>query len=143
MRIPFDVAGVFYPGSSDEDDALALQALMEALVTIDRVYLRRFPQSPRLEQSGVRYARTNEWQSVPDLLHRGYGDCKSLTAMHVAELRNAGMKAKPVFRLAINPQTGRKEFHILTQAGAAFIDMSRRLGMEQFHAQNGLWLFPQ
>lgn len=142
MRIPFDCGGVFYPGSSDEDDAFALQALMEALVRVDQVYLRRYPKTPRLARSGIVYGRTEVWDSVPDLLTRRYGDCKSLTAMHIAEERQAGKNAQPVFRLAINPETGRKEFHILSQIEGKYIDMSRLLGMEQYHQQRGLWMFP-
>jgi hypothetical protein len=142
VRICFDLGGVFYPQASDEDNALALQALLEALIAIDRVYLRRFRRTPKLYNSGVRYGRTQVWDSIPDLLTRRYGDCKSLTAMYVAELREAGQAALPVFRFAINPQTGRKDFHILVQRGKTHEDPSRKLGMEAYHAAKGLWIFP-
>lgn len=143
MRICFDLGGVFYGGASDEDNALALQALLEALIAIDRVYLRRFPRTPRLYDAGVRYGRTQVWDSIPDLLTRRYGDCKSLTAMYVAQEREAGRAARPVFRFATNPQTGHKDFHILVQSGKVFEDPSRKLGMVQYHQSRGLWLFPQ
>jgi hypothetical protein len=142
MRICFDLGGVFFAGASDEDNALALQAMLEALIAIDRVYLRRHPRTPKLYASGVRYGRTQVWDSIPDMLTRRYGDCKSLTAMFVAELRQAGEAAKPVFRFATNPQTGQKDFHILVQRGRSFEDPSRKLGMEQYHQSRGLWLFP-
>lgn len=74
MRICFDLGGVFYDGSSDEDNAIALQQLLECLIGINRLYLRRF-RAPKLYQSGVRYARTQIWDSIPDLVKRGYGDC--------------------------------------------------------------------
>lgn len=150
MRICFDLGGVFYPGASDEDNAQALQALLEALVAINRVYIRRFPRTPKLYQSGVRYGRTQVWDSTPDLYARRYGDCKSLTAAYVAEIRQAeGDKAaRPVFRFAKNPQTGQKDFHILVQRnrkvnGSYFEDPSRVLGMEQYHAARGLWVYPR
>ena len=143
MRICFDLGGVFYPGASDEDNALALQAMLEALIAIDRVYLRRYPRTPKLYNSGVRYGRTTVWDSVPDLLARRYGDCKSLTAMLVAEYREAKITAQPVFRFAKNPQTGQKDFHILVRRGRVFEDPSRKLGMIQYHQSRGLWLFPQ
>lgn len=142
MRICFDLGGVFYQGASDEDNALALQAMLEALVAIDRVYLRRYSKTPKLYNSGVRYGRTQVWDSVPDLLTRRYGDCKSLTAMYIAELREAGVACRPVFRFANNPQTGRKDFHILVQRGNMFEDPSRKLGMVAYHAARNLWLFP-
>lgn len=143
MRICFDLGGVFYANASDEDNVLALQALLEALIAINRLYLRRYPKTPKLYAAGVRYGRTQVWDSIPDLLTRRYGDCKSLTAMQVAELREAGKPARPVFRFATNPQTGHKDFHILVQVGKAFDDPSRKLGMDQFHQSRGIWLFPQ
>ncbi len=143
MQICFHLGGVFYQGADDEDNALALQAMLEALIAIDRVYLRRFGrQTPGLYASGVRYGRTQVWDSIPDLLARKYGDCKSLTAMRIAELREAGESAIPVFRFANNPQTGQKDFHILVQRGRTPEDPSRKLGMEAFHAARGLWVFP-
>lgn len=74
MRICLDLGGVFYPGASDEDNAQALQALLECLISVNRVYLRRF-RTPKLYESGVRYGRTQVWDSIPDLLTRRYGDC--------------------------------------------------------------------
>jgi hypothetical protein len=143
VRICFDLGGVFYGGASDEDNALALQALLEALIAVDRVYLRRFSKTRKLYDSGVHYARTQVWDSIPDLLQRRYGDCKSLSAMRIAELRESGQKAQPVFRFATNPQTGHKDFHILVQLLKGWEDPSRKLGMEAWHRQRGMWLFPQ
>jgi hypothetical protein len=139
-----DLGGVFHPGASDEDNAIALQALLECLIAVNRVFLKRYPATRKLMTSGVRYGRTQVWDSIPDLLTRRYGDCKSLTAMDVAEMREAhGDKAaRPVFRFAKNPQTGQKDFHILSQHGKVFVDRSRELGMEQYHRAKGLWLFP-
>jgi hypothetical protein len=144
VRIGFDLAGVFYPGADDADNALALQALLEALIAINRVYLRRYRKStPTLYKSGVTYGRTQIWDSIPDLIARQYGDCKSLTAMMVAELREAGEKCRPVFRFMRNPQNGQKDFHILVQRGRVFEDPSRRLGMVEYHRRQGLWVFPE
>jgi len=143
MRVCFDLGDVFHPGASDEDNALSLQALLECLIAINRVYLRNHPKTPPLYRSGVKYGRTQVWDSIPDLLTRRYGDCKSLVAMHVAEEREAGRSVKPVFRFAKNPQTGTKDFHILEwYGGKKFDDPSRRLGMEAYHRRQGIWLFP-
>ena len=143
MRISFDLGGVFYAGAPDEDNALALQALLEALIAVNRVYLRRVRRTPKLYASGVKYGRTQVWDSIPDLLTRRFGDCKSLSAMYVAERREAGHAARPVFRFAVNPQTGQKDFHILVQEGKTFEDPSRKLGMEAFHRSRNIWIFPQ
>jgi len=142
MRICFDLGGVFHPNASDEDNALALQAAMEFLVAVNRVYLQRYRQTPKLYASGVRYGRTQVWDSIPDLLTRRYGDCKSLSGMRVAELREAGEAATPVFRFARNPQTGQRDFHILVGRPGGVEDPSRKLGMEQYHARHGIWAFP-
>lgn len=141
MRICLDLGGVFYPGASDEDNALALQQLLEALIGINRIYLRRHPRTPKLYSAGLRYARTQVWDSIPDLLQRRYGDCKSFTAMRVAELRESkeDSGAKPVFRFAVNPNAGgRKDFHILVQRSRGskthYEDPSAILGMAQYYA---------
>jgi hypothetical protein len=141
-----DLGGVFFPGAADEDNALALQALLECLIAVDRVYLRRQGRRvPKLYNSHVRYARTKVWDSIPDLLARGYGDCKSLSAMYVAEMREAHGEraATPFFRFAVNPQTKQKDFHILVRVPKGWEDPSRKLGMEEYHRRRGMWLFPQ
>jgi hypothetical protein len=143
MRICFDLGFVFHAGASDEDNALVLRVMLEALIAANRVYLARYPSTPPLYSAGVTYARTKVWDSIPDLYQRHYGDCKSLTAARVAELRNKGESAKPVFRFAINPQRGAKDFHILVQRPGGFEDPSRKLGMAEYHAARGLWVFPQ
>jgi hypothetical protein len=144
VRISLDLGGVFYPNAPDEDNALALQALLEALVAINRVYIRRYKRGvPKLYNAGVRYGRTQVWDSIPDLITRRYGDCKSLSAMLVAERREEGKLAKPVFRFMNNPRNGQKDFHIIVQTGAGFEDPSRILGMEEYHRRRNEWIFPQ
>lgn len=139
MEIAFRVSGVFHPSASDEDNARVLQGFMEALIEANAVYLRRHPNTPWILNSGLRYARTETWDSIPDLLARRVGDCKSLTAMHVAQLRLGGRKARPVFRFSFTPR-GSKDFHILTLTEGKYIDTSRILGMVEYHAARGLWM---
>jgi len=147
MRIPFDLGDVFHPTADDEDNAIVLQSLLETLVTADRVFLRRCKKKrlyvPPLYKAGVTYARTIVWDSTPDLYTRRYGDCKSLSACLVAELREQGETCRPVFRFLQNPQTGHRDFHILVQRGDVFEDPSRKLGMEEYHRRMGLWVFPE
>ena len=146
MRIPFDVGYVYHPKASDEDNAMVLRVLLEALIACDIIFFRladsKRVKVPALYDSGVIYGRTKVWDSTPDLYARKYGDCKSLTATRIAELRHAGQDARPVFRFAPNPQRGGRDFHILVQRGKSFEDPSKTLGMEEYHRAKGLWMFP-
>jgi len=143
VRIPFDVGFVYHPNASDEDNAVVLGVLLEALIACDMIFLQRYRgRVPSLYDAGVTYGRTKVWDSTPDLYRRKYGDCKSLTAARIAELRLAGKDARPVFRFAPNPQSGGRDFHILVQRGKNFEDPSKTLGMEEYHRQQGLWMFP-
>lgn len=106
-----------------------VKALLEALIAINVDYLRKNPQTPRLYQSGVRYDRTFWWEPIPAMYARSFGDCKSLTAARVAELRLAGIPAQPTFRFFTHPD-GSRDFHILVMLpGGQWEDPSKQLGM--------------
>lgn len=127
MIIPFSLSYVFHPGASQVDNAYALKTLLECLILLNQNFLRAHPALP-LYQSGVRYGRTVNWDSIPDLYAKGYGDCKSLTAALVAEYRMKHIEAKPVFRW-VRGADGVSDYHILVQTAAGFEDPSRVLGM--------------
>jgi hypothetical protein len=134
MLICLNNSWVFNPLASRDDNAAVLKAYLEALIVANLVYLRSNPQTPLLYNSGVRYARTVEWDSIPDLYARGFGDCKSLTAARVAELRARGKVAQPAFRFAVRAN-GARDFHILVftpEAPGGWEDPSRKLGMEDY-----------
>lgn len=128
MQITFDLPHVFNPASKAEENAPALKALLECLININIAFRKRYPSAPSLYRSGVVYNRTLSWDSIPALYHRGYGDCKSLSAALIAEYRIAGVQANPVFRWVKNPN-GNTDFHILVQTQNGFEDPSKRLGM--------------
>ena len=132
MQITFNLPHVFNSVSTPEANAPGLQALLECLVNINMAFLRANPATPDLYQSGVRYGRTLLWEPIPALYSARFGDCKSLTAARVAELRVRGTPAKPVFRFRTRPN-GARDFHILvqieTQRGAKWEDPSKILGM--------------
>lgn len=134
MQITFSLPHVFYPGSSRDEDASALRALLECLIRLNQAYLR-VHAVPGLYQSGVVYGRTEVWDTIPALYERGYGDCKSLTAALVAEYRKKGIIAQPVFRWVQRPNGGGSDYHILVQREACaecptgFEDPSKVLGM--------------
>jgi len=127
MHITYNLSHVFHPESSSTDDGYVLRFMLDALIKIDLIYVRRY--SPKtLYQSGVIYGRTVLWEPIPALYDRQYGDCKSLSAARIAELLYAGVPAKPVFRW-VKRDDGGKDFHILVQTVAGFEDPSRKLGM--------------
>jgi hypothetical protein len=143
MQFLLDYPHVFRPGATDEDNAMCLRGLLEALTMANMVYLRRYPRTPRLYQSGVRYAKDPVWLSIPALYGKRFGDCKSLTAAFVAEERIAGREARPVFRPMYNPRKQQNDFHILVQTPRGFEDPSRRLGMDEYFRRRGIGAFPQ
>jgi transglutaminase-like putative cysteine protease len=126
--LTFDIDDAFVPSSSDLTNAKALEALMNCLTDLDSLWLRMHPNTPRLYSSGVFYKRTDIWDTIPALYARGFGDCKSLAACRVAELRARGIQCRPVFRFITEPsespydQTGYTMYHILVMFGDARID---------------------
>ena len=134
MIIPFSFPTHFGPDSDPAENAEILRALVESLITYDLIYLKYHPNTPLLTspEFGVRYARTKDWLDIPGLFVRHYGDCKSLAAMRVAEIRfrsNGTRVAKPVFRFQYN-RTGGIDYHILVQVGInEFQDPSKECGM--------------
>ncbi len=132
MDITFNVPHVFFPGSSQDENADALRILLDGLIRLNLAYLRHH-SCPALYQAGVVYGRTEIWDTIPALYARKYGDCKSLTAAMVAQLRMKGHDAKPCFRFQPRPDGG-LDYHILVQVGNKFEDPSKVLGMEQYEA---------
>jgi hypothetical protein len=123
-----------------------LRVLLDSLIALNVWYLRHHPARP-LYQAGVRYARTDVWETIPDLYAMGYhgtdlpdsnfkahwgrfGDCKSLTAALVAERRLAGRPADPAFRFATR-KGGHNLFHILVRVENGYEDPSAELGMNR------------
>lgn len=139
MIFEINLPHVFAPGASEEENAHALRFLLEHLIAQNQVYLSRHHDWPGLYRSSVVYGRTRVWDSIPALMQRGYGDCKTLSAALIAEYRNAGIPAKPVFRFVDNGKTGvlydlgvqagRNDFHILVETPNGREDPSKAKGM--------------
>lgn len=130
MQITFNLPHVFRPGSNPTENAYVLRVLLECLIELNRTYLQFRPQTPELYESGVRYDRTTWWETIPALYGRQKGDCKSLTAALIAQYREQGIEANPVFRFRKNPHGG-TDYHILVQTANGFEDPSKVLGMGQ------------
>lgn len=133
MRVIFELPHLYHRGSNPDENAIVLRALLECLVGVNLAFLK-YHSAPALYQSGVVYQRTHEWDSIPALYSRGFGDCKSLSAALIAEYRKAGKTAVPVFRWVTN-EYGDRDFHILVQTLKGYEDPSRKLGMNQYNAR--------
>lgn len=109
----------------------ALDRWLEALVQQDMDYLREHPDTPRLRDSGVRYYHDgrgsdrgviDEWMDIPEALHEGVTDCKSLSAWRVAELRvsgaDPGARCGKRFALVDDPDVGQLMlYHVIVVRG--------------------------
>ena len=124
MIVSFGIAGAFFPGSESELNADCLHDLMDCLVNLNRAYLRSMARQgrtvPFLYDCGIVYGRTLSWDTIPDLLALGHGDCKSLSAMFCAQALEVGHACKPVFRWYVRPKDGGLDFHILVMTDGEF-----------------------
>lgn len=130
MNVHFNLTHAFVPGSSALENAKVLKHLMACLVTIDEIYLEHH-QAPKLYASHVVYGRTNEWEPIGAVLERRSGDCKSLAAWRVAELRKEGKRADIVFRWKERPNSMVRDYHLLVVTPEGYEDPSKKLGMGQ------------
>jgi hypothetical protein len=130
--IRFDLPGMFSPDRSAgayTANARTLRALVEALIELNMIYLRAHPYTPRLYDMGIRYGRTQIWDTVSAFQERGFGDCKTLTAILCAERRLAGRECDPVHRFMLRKDNG-LDYHILVaRDDGSYEDPSKVLGM--------------
>lgn len=123
---------------------LAIKPILEALVTVDQIYLRSH-KVPPLYRSGVRYQnepvntahlggvdrthRIEEFAAIPAVIERGWGDCDDLAPWRVAELREHGERAK--IRVYWKRQSnGHRLYHVVVRrADGTIEDPSAKLGM--------------
>lgn len=134
MEITLSLPHVFHLAANRADNAAALKILLESLVRLNLAYLKSMKRQghavPTLYSSGVVYARTVWWETIPALYKRGFGDCKSLTCALVAEYLMRGIEAQPVFRF--NPLPTSTDYHILVHVPGQtppYQDPSKVLGM--------------
>ncbi len=123
----FELPHAFNSQSSAVDNARNLRILLNTLIELNSAFLKGHTVQP-LYKAGVTYGRTFEWDTIPALYAKRYGDCKSLSAALIAERRALGRMAEPVFRFA-QGKTGNLDFHILVQTEQGYEDPSKVLGM--------------
>ena len=129
---------IFTPDWSRRDSESVLDVMLDALVAVDALWLRRKPMTPPLRESGVRYYHEgikDEWFSIDAALHDGVADCKGLAAWEVAELRASGedrdAHTAKKFAEIDDPTAGRLLlYHVVVERGdGTIVDPSRDLGM--------------
>jgi hypothetical protein len=132
MLIPFNLSHVFYPGADMVMNIQTCREMMEFLIRANLIYLTRARNLghsiPSLYASGVTYRRVEEWEPIPALYARKWGDCKNLAAALIAERRFKGVRSQPAFRWVENADHS-IDYHILEQTGTTFEDPSLKLGM--------------
>lgn len=107
--------------------------LFEALIAANVAYLKAHPDTPRLYDSGVRYAEeapgSDDWQDIPEMLARGDGDCEDLACWRIAELRvRDGEHAIPFLKCAERRHV--MLYHVaVRRMDGSYEDPSRVLGM--------------
>lgn len=125
--VEFSIDRAFRPRASNATNAAALETLLACLVQLNFIWLQFHPGTPGLYQTPVYYERTTVWDTIPALYARGFGDCKSLTAALVAQLRKQGVWCRAVFRH--KSQVSATMFHILVMLENGWSDPSKDLGM--------------
>lgn len=109
----------------------ALRVFLHGLAAVNLDYLREYPATPKLYQSGVRYQAewdTEEWQDIPTTIERRYGDCEDLASWRIAELLAHGVKAGPFIRFRRDGNWLR--YHVMVRHDSGRLeDPSRVLGM--------------
>lgn len=134
--VVFTIDRAFKPHGSDKANAAALETLLTCLTALDCIWLKYHPGHVPLYETGVYYARTLVWDTIPALYRRGFGDCKSLTACRIAELRMQHIWATPTFRHQADPRS--TMFHILVMfANGTWEDPSKALGMLSYEESPG------
>lgn len=111
----------------------SLAAWNEALIRESRA---RGVLLPALYEAGVRYQREpfprEDWLDVLEVIQRRQGDCEDLACWRVAELRAAGVEARPGFirRRVLTAEGWQTVYHIVVLWPDGRIeDPSRILGM--------------
>ena len=129
--IPFDLNHWFQPDTSPVENAHALRALLDCLISLNQAYYKYNPRTLPLYRAGVVYERTDEWLPIPALYLQGYGDCKSLACALIAEYRHNGVPCEPAFRWAVRKHAPEvvRDFHILVETKNGYEDPSKVLGM--------------
>jgi hypothetical protein len=111
----------------------ALAAGVLGLMLEDVAYLKFYPKTPDLYDSGVIYKPeegTEVWRTIPYVIAAGWGDCEDLGAWRAAELRvRYGVKAVPHIRVRKLPSGSWRAHVVVRWPDGSIEDPSAKLGM--------------
>ena len=126
-------------GMDKEDSEMVMRDLLEVLVRVNRRYLRKHPETPRIYEADISYRRettVEEFNSIPVILKAGGGDCDDLSPWRVAELIERDREPARIYITCAETQDGMGEakrlYHIrLKRADGTIEDPSEVLGMHR------------
>ena len=110
-------------------------------------WLQAHPETPELYRAGVSYKPERrriapngkvseygeEWQTIPWVIYRGYGDCEDLGAWRAAELRQKfHVKATPFIKMRRMPDGFWRAHVVVRWPNGQIEDPSAKLGMYTF-----------
>jgi hypothetical protein len=109
-------------------------------------WLRAYPQTPMLYNADVIYKPEKrkegsgrvieygeEWQTIPWVLYRGYGDCEDLGAWRAAELNQRfGIRALPWIKVRRMPNGFWRAHVVVKWPNGQIEDPSAKLGMYEY-----------
>lgn len=116
------------------------------LMLENMAWLRAFPQTPLLYNADVIYKPEKrkegsgrvieygeEWQTIPWVIFRGYGDCEDLGAWRAAELNQRfGIRALPYIRVRRMPNGYWRAHVVVKWPNGQIEDPSAKLGMYEY-----------
>jgi hypothetical protein len=127
---------------------LMLSGGVYGLMLQNIAWLRAHPETPELYHAGVSYKperrridpRTGkpseygeEWQTIPWVIYRGYGDCEDLGSWRAAELRvKYKIKANPFIKMRRMPDGYWRAHVVVRWPDGQIEDPSAKLGMYTF-----------
>lgn len=148
MRSAHLLAPIFVANdpSNAEMSKLMLAGGVFGLMLEDIAYLRFHPETPDLYDSGVVYKPERrrvragkdleygeEWQTIPWVIYRGYGDCEDLGSWRAAELREKyKIAASPFIKTRRMPNGFWRAHVVVRWPNGQLEDPAAKLGMYTF-----------
>lgn len=127
---------IFKTPRDRERGELALALYLDVLFKLDIAYLRDYPDTPGIYQSGVRYKAEplgfEKWKDIPVIMTDGHGDCEDLACWLAAEMVvRQGENVRPSFEKQPTNTPGFSLYHIVVIGPDGFReDPSKKLGMK-------------
>jgi hypothetical protein len=148
MRAAHVMAPIF--AKSDPKNAAMSQQMLAAgvygLMLMNIAWLKAHPETPDLYEAGIAYKPERrresggkateygeEWQTIPWVIYRGYGDCEDLGAWRSAELRaKYRIEASPYIKIRRMPDGYWRAHVVVRWPNGQIEDPSAKLGMYTF-----------